>query len=101
MVSRSIRGLGLAAQKNNEGTLAYYLNNSHGDITNVVDVNGNELNSYKYDSFGNINESTETVSNRFKYSGEQQDSITNLYYLRARYYNPVIGRFTQEDTYRG
>ncbi|RKI98628.1 hypothetical protein D7X87_26540, partial [bacterium D16-54] len=23
------------------------------------------------------------------------------YYLRARYYNPVIGRFMQEDTYRG
>lgn len=27
--------------------------------------------------------------------------MTGQYYLRARYYNPVIGRFTQEDTYRG
>ncbi|WP_341473337.1 RHS repeat-associated core domain-containing protein [Clostridium estertheticum] len=27
--------------------------------------------------------------------------ITNQYYLRARFYNPVIGRFTQEDVYRG
>ncbi len=26
------------------------------------------------------------------------DSITQQYYLRARFYNPVIGRFTQEDT---
>jgi hypothetical protein len=27
--------------------------------------------------------------------------VTQQYYLRARYYNPVIARFTQEDIYRG
>lgn len=27
--------------------------------------------------------------------------VTQQYYLRARFYNPVIGRFTQEDTYYG
>ena len=27
------------------------------------------------------------------------DPVTQQYYLRARFYNPVIGRFTQEDTY--
>ncbi|WP_304519335.1 polymorphic toxin type 8 domain-containing protein [Clostridium estertheticum] len=35
------------------------------------------------------------------YTGQQFDGITNQYYLRARFYNPVIGRFTQEDVYRG
>ena len=35
------------------------------------------------------------------YAGEQFDKVTGEYYLRARYYDPVIGRFTQEDTYRG
>ena len=39
------------------------------------------------------------MKNRFRYCGEQYDSITGQYYLRARYYNPVIGRFLQEDTY--
>ena len=29
------------------------------------------------------------------------DPVTQQYYLRARFYNPVIARFTQEDTYRG
>ena len=29
------------------------------------------------------------------------DPVTQQYYLRARFYNPVIGRFTQEDTYYG
>ena len=35
------------------------------------------------------------------YYGQQIDPITQQYYLRTRFYNPVIGRFTQEDTYRG
>ena len=43
----------------------------------------------------------EAVPNRFTYYGQQIDPITQQYYLRARFYNPVIGRFTQEDTYRG
>ena len=37
----------------------------------------------------------------FTYYGQQIDPITQQYYLRARFYNPVIGRFTQEDIYRG
>ncbi len=51
--------------------------------------------------FGNIREQQENVENIFKYAGEQQDSETQQYYLRARFYNPVVGRFTQEDVYRG
>ena len=31
----------------------------------------------------------------------QYDQLTGQYYLKARYYNPVIGRFTQMDTYLG
>ena len=43
----------------------------------------------------------ETITNRFMYAGEQYDRLTGTYYLRARYYDPTIGRFIQEDTYRG
>ena len=56
---------------------------------------------YSYDAFGNIIEKTEKVENRFCYNGEMLDPVTQQYYLRARFYNPVIGRFTQEDTYYG
>jgi len=35
------------------------------------------------------------------YTGQQYDQEMGQYYLRARYYNPVEGRFTQEDVYRG
>jgi RHS repeat-associated protein len=79
----------------------YYLNNAHGDVVGLVDSKGTVVNSYKYDAFGNIVEAKEQVHNRFKYAGEQYDQVTGQYYLRARFYNPVVGRFTQEDVYRG
>ena len=45
--------------------------------------------------------SHEDIPNRLLYGGQQYDAETEQYYLRVRYYNPVIGRFMQEDTYRG
>ena len=32
---------------------------------------------------------------------EMRDAVTGQYYLRARFYNPVIARFLSEDTYYG
>ena len=72
-----------------------------GSITHVVDEEGNVLNRYEYDAFGDFTVKEETIQNRFGYTGEQYDPIAGLYYLRARFYNPVIGRFIQEDTYYG
>ena len=71
-----------------------------GSITHIVD-DRKILNQYEYDAWGNVVSQKETINNRFKFNGQQLDSITQQYYLRARFYNPIIGRFTQEDTYRG
>ena len=72
-----------------------------GATTHVTDEEGQVLNRYEYDARGNLTTCEETVPNRFKYTAQQFDPITRQYYLRARFYNPVIARFTQEDTYRG
>ncbi|MCW3791433.1 RHS repeat-associated core domain-containing protein [Paenibacillus sp. LS1] len=56
---------------------------------------------YTYDAFGNMLSAREQLSNPFRYAGEMQDALTGHYYLRARFYKPLIARFTQEDTYRG
>ncbi|MCE3202638.1 RHS repeat domain-containing protein [Paenibacillus sonchi] len=79
----------------------YYLYNGHGDVTQIVDTSGKIVNSYTYDEWGNILNQTEEISNPFKYTGEMYDEETGLYYLRARYYDPSIGRFLNEDTYEG
>ena len=79
----------------------YYHQNEHGDIEYITGKDGKIENAYTYDVFGNITNSTELVRNRYTYNGEQYDQVTQQYYLRARYYNPLVGRFTQEDVYRG
>lgn len=101
LVSRSIRGIQIVAKENSVGSISYYLNNAHGDVSKIVNDNGEVLNSYEYDAFGNTSNYTEKIQNRFQYAGEQYDKVTGQYYLRARFYDPTIGRFVTEDTYRG
>ncbi|WP_138752825.1 RHS repeat domain-containing protein [Paenibacillus sinopodophylli] len=79
----------------------YYLYNGHGDVIQMVDTNGEVINSYEYDEWGKITKKTEGIANEFKYAGEIYDEETGLYYLRARYYDPNVGRFINEDTYEG
>ncbi|MGG1895570.1 RHS repeat-associated core domain-containing protein [Brevibacillus formosus] len=80
-----------------------YYYNSHGDVVKIKDSNGNVLNTYDYDIWGNLiaDKVKETISNPFTYAGEIYDKESGFYYLRARYYDPKIGRFISEDTYKG
>ena len=98
---RLIRGYDITASESEQArTYYHYVSDELGSTTHIFE--GNKLcNSYEYDAFGNSIASEEQVANRFKYTGQQHDPITQQYYLRARYYNPVIARFTQEDVYRG
>ena len=97
--ARYIRGLGLVARKidNNH---QYYQFNAHGDVLHLLDANGNMLVDYRYDAFGNQSNPVATDTNPFRFCGEYFDLETNCYYLRARYYNPFLGRFTTEDSAR-
>ncbi|WP_139487956.1 RHS repeat domain-containing protein [Brevibacillus dissolubilis] len=79
----------------------FYLHNSHGDVTKIVDATGQTLNTYDYDVWGTITAQTENMSNPFTFTGEMYDKETGFYYLRARYYDPSVGRFITEDTYKG
>ncbi len=98
--SREVRGYELL-KKETDNKYYYYHQNEHGDVTHLTNVDEEIENSYSYDVFGNIREQQENVENIFKYTGEQFDKETQQYYLRARFYNPIVGRFTQEDIYRG
>ena len=114
-VIRYIRGLGLISSDSEKAkTYYHYVSDEQGSITHVIngeekesgelpqeDVQSRVLNHYEYDAFGNTIRCEEQVHNRFHYTGEQYDPLTGQYSLRARYYNPVIAGFTQEDTYYG
>ena len=77
----------------------YYLFNGHGDVVGLAGSTGTVTKNYDYDAYGNEKDIDETDQNPLRYCGEYYDSETGTYYLRARYYNPVIGRFTSEDTH--
>ena len=66
-------------------------------MTYLTDDDGAITKTYEYDAFGNEENPVATDTNPFRYAGEYYDKETGTYYLRARYYDPVIGRFTQED----
>ncbi|NEW04690.1 hypothetical protein GK047_01480 [Paenibacillus sp. SYP-B3998] len=99
--ARYIRGQGLVAREDGQGKV-YYLQNGHGDVVNLMDSTGKtKLNSYSYDIWGSIVSQQENLPQPFKYSGEIQDDKVGLQYLRARWYDPGIGRFVGEDSYKG
>ncbi|MFD2117640.1 RHS repeat-associated core domain-containing protein, partial [Paenibacillus yanchengensis] len=83
------------------GEKGYYMVNGHGDVTGITDTEGKLINEYTYDIWGKPLEHSETIEQSFRYSGEYWDEETNLQYLRARWYDPSIGRFINEDTYEG
>ncbi|MFS1513643.1 S8 family serine peptidase [Chengkuizengella sp. SCS-71B] len=85
----------------------YYFYNGHGDVVKVIADDGSKdvLKEYDYDIWGNVlsetSHETKTFDNPFQYTGEIYDEESGLIYLRARYYDPSMGRFITEDTYEG
>ena len=93
-------GAGMEAFRRGQ-ELSYYQRDEQLSTVFVTDGQGEIRNSYQYDAFGIPLETTEQLNNRIRYTGQQYDELTQQYYLRARYYNPVAGRFMQEDVYQG
>ena len=79
----------------------YYLYNAHGDVIGLTDESGTVVNSYAYSPWGEIRTQTESVKNPIKYAGEYYDDELDMLYLRARYYDPQIGRFICLDAEKG
>jgi RHS repeat-associated protein len=75
---------------------ANFLTDALGSTLNLTDSSGNSLAQYAYEPFGNTTLVSGNSSNSYEYTGRENDD-TGLYYYRARYYNPAIGRFISED----
>lgn len=78
------------------GKLYAYHKDTLGSIRAITDSTQAIINTYSYDSFGNMTQ-TGTLSQPYAYAGRELDKETGLYYYRARYYDPSIGRFIQRD----
>jgi RHS repeat-associated protein len=77
---------------------SYYLYDGQGSVRGLTNSAGAVTDSYSYDAFGNLLTSQGSTVNPYRYDGQLYDSLTGLYDLRARYYDPTVGRFTSADT---
>ncbi|WP_020405643.1 tandem-95 repeat protein [Hahella ganghwensis] len=98
--ARYTYGDDLLSQARN-GNASYYVYDGLGSVRSLTDRTGTETDSYQYDAFGILLASTGSTENDYRYTGEQYDAGLDQYYLRARYYDQGVGRFTQMDTYQG
>jgi len=103
---------------NRAGVDYFYRKNLQGDIIAIVNTSGGVVAKYVYDAWGNhkvfnelnavVYDSTNPSStygneigciNPFRYRGYYFDNETGLYYLNSRYYDPLVGRFINADTF--
>lgn len=80
----------------------FYHVNHQGSVIAMTDGAGNAncssgCQTLAYDEYGNLSGGTSTTGQPYRYTGRRYDDETGLYYYRARYYSPQIGRFLQTD----
>jgi RHS repeat-associated protein len=84
-----------------DGKISYYIYDGQLSTRQLIDFSESITDTYVFDAFGIELNRTGTTTNSYLYTGEQYDPNVGFYYLRARYYNPSIGRFQTLDTYAG
>lgn len=81
-------------------SVSYFHKDGIGSVTNVTSGAGTSQWSYSYEPFGSVRTTTKldllAPDNPMRFTGEYQDP-TGLYHLRARQYDPGLGRFTATD----
>ena len=93
-----LTGLGIDERyaRNDKNGRTYYLTDHLGSTRALLDANGNVVNKYDYDPYGNVQQTASGFSNPYQYTGREKDA-NGLMHYRARYYHPGMGRFIAED----
>jgi RHS repeat-associated protein len=91
-------GLDVIAQQQAERL--YYVHDGLGSVRQLVGTTGQIDTNYAYDPFG-VPLVEGEVYNPYQYTGEAWDAEVELLYLRARYYQPEVGRFVTKDPWDG
>jgi RHS repeat-associated protein len=87
------------AKINPDGSVYYYLADHLGSTRKVLRADRTEAFAADYEPFGKPYAVTGTES--YKYTSERHDDPTGLVYLRARQYDPDVGRFVSADPVLG
>lgn len=81
-----------------------YTKDHLGSIRDIVKLDGTLVQRNRYSAYGittqelaEVRPDAKLVANRFGFTGRELDAETGLYYYRARYYDPTMGRFITKD----
>jgi RHS repeat-associated protein len=94
-------GLDLISMTDPQRGEFYYHHDGLGSVRSLSDSKESIKTIYLYDAFGQLRKEMGHVDNDFLFTGEQMDDETGLIYLRARYYDPSVGRFITRDPILG
>ena len=83
------------------GVTAFYHGDALGSTRLLTDAAGNVTDQYLYDAFGETEAESGPTENAYRFTGEPFDQALGLYYLRARYMDPGVGRFLGMDRLLG
>jgi len=67
---------------------------ARGSVITTTDENGDVRSQYTYSPYGVSNDDSGIP---FRYTGQKLDAQSGLYYYKARWYDPEVGRFLQPD----
>ncbi len=75
----------------------YYHKDGLGSVVDLTDSGGSVIKGYTYKSFGEIYSETGSLVQPFTFTGREYDPESGLYFYRARYYDPRVGKFLTKD----
>jgi len=80
----------------------WYVFDGLGSVVGEVDASGNLTSSPKYDVYGAVRANGGTATSKQGFVGGlgHVSDDTGLIYMRARYYDPSVGRFVSQDPAR-
>jgi RHS repeat-associated protein len=98
-------GLAMTAIGASETDIYYYLTDHLGSVVAITDDNGAIVERYDYDAWGRTSVSDavgvpseeSALNNRIAFQGREYSWSTGLYYFRARWYDPITGRWLSKD----
>lgn len=94
-----VLGNGKLIAQTRDGVTGYYLPDAQGSTRALTDNLGSVTDTYAYNAYGDLFAQSGTTPNPYLYTGQRFDAATDTYYLRAREYDPAVGRFLSRDTW--
>jgi RHS repeat-associated protein len=94
---RNYRVAGMLVAVDDGGDLWWTMDDHLGSTGAQYKVSGNQVLRQRYDPWGLIRDTDGLVTD-IGYTSQRLDQATGLMYYQARYYDPMIGRFTSADT---